>query len=168
MGLHIVLYHPSIIENIGNIARTCLGFNADLHMIRPYGFIWNKSKLNRSSTNHIDEIKITHYDDWDQFMQQTDSEHSQYYFYTRYGQKAPNEFQYNLKNKDIYLVFGNEHYGIDKEILKPHLDTCIRIPMSSSLICLNISNSVAIAGYEVVKQNNYDGLEKLEIFNKEW
>lgn len=168
MGLHIVFQKPSIIENVGNIIRTCAGFKADFHMIRPYGFLWNQSKLNRSSTNHIDEVNIFQYDDWQEFLNKTNSSNSEYYFFTRYGKKAPNEFNYNLENKEIYLVFGNEHYGIDKDILKANLDHCIRIPMSNELICLNVSNSVAIAAYEVVKQNHYKDLELEEVFNKDW
>ena len=168
MSLNIVLYQPSIIENVGNICRTCLGFNMKLHMIRPYGFIWNKSKLNRSSTNHMTDIEIIHYDDWEEFITKTRTENSKYYYYTRYGNKTPSDFKYNLNNEDIYLVFGNEHYGIDKQILKDNLNTCVRIPMSNQLICLNISNSVAIASYEVMKQNNYKDLSLEEAFNKEW
>ena len=167
MSLHIVLYKPSIIENVGNIARTCVAFNCDLHMIRPYGFIWNKSKLKRSSTNHFDLINVYEYDAWEDFLNINNNQNKIIYYYSRYGKKSPNEFKYNLK-QDIYLVFGNEHYGIDKEILKTNLDTCIRIPISNKLICLNISNSVAIACYEVLKQSNYEDLEKLEFFNKEW
>ena len=168
MALNIVLTQPSIIENVGNICRTCLGFNMKLHMVRPYGFIWNKAKLNRSSTNHIDEVEIHQYDDWQEFMQKTQTGNAKYYFYTRYGTKTPSDFKYDLDNEEIYLVFGNEHYGIDKQILKANLDTCVRIPMSSNLICLNISNSVAIASYEVMKQNDYKDLSLFELFNKEW
>ncbi|GAA5414402.1 TrmH family RNA methyltransferase [Ureaplasma ceti] len=168
MSLHIVFQKPSIAENIGNIIRTCVGFGAELHMIRPYGFIWNPSKIARSSTNHMDQCVIHQYDDWEEFYAATHHDNSEYYFYTRYGKKAPSDFHYDLTSKDIYLVFGNEHYGIDKDILKAHLDTCVRIPMTSDLICLNVANSAAIAAYEVVKQNNYPNLELEEIFNKEW
>jgi len=62
MQLHIVLFEPAIILNVGNIARTCLAFNAMLHLIRPYGFIFDRAKLKRSSTNHIDLIQLNQYD----------------------------------------------------------------------------------------------------------
>ena len=107
MSLHIVLYKPSIIENVGNIARTCVAFNCDLHMIRPYGFIWNKSKLKRSSTNHFDLINVYEYDAWEDFLNINNNQNKIIYYYSRYGKKSPNEFKYNLK-QDIYLVFGND------------------------------------------------------------
>ncbi len=165
MSVHIILYEPSIIENVGNIARTCLAFNSKLHLIRPFGFIWDKSKLKRSSTNHFDLIEYFEYDDWNDFVSKCNPE--QIFFYSRYGKKTPNKINYDF-NKDIYLVFGNEHYGIDKKILKTNFDKVIRIPMSKNLICINISNSVAIALYDLYRQNNFDDLCLEEIFNKDW
>ena len=61
-SLNIVLYQPAIILNVGNIARTCYAFNANLHLIKPYGFIFDKTKLKRSSTNHFDLINYYEYD----------------------------------------------------------------------------------------------------------
>lgn len=167
MKLNVVLYEPSIIENVGNIARSCLAFNADLHLIRPFGFIWDKSKLKRSSTNHFEQINYFEYDDWEDFMNKNTSNNNVFYYYTRYGKHTPSSIKYDT-NKNIYLVFGNEHYGINKEILKNNLDNCIRIPMSKNIICINISNSAAIALYEVSKQNNYLDLSLEEVFNKDW
>ncbi len=165
MTINIILYEPSIIENVGNIARTCLAFKAKLHLIRPFGFIWDKSKLKRSSTNHFEMINCYEYDDWDDFLGKNNP--SEIYYFTRYGKKTPSDIQYNFNN-DIYLVFGNEHYGINKQILKSNLNRCIRIPMSENLICINIANSVAIALYDLYRQKNFDGLCLEEIFNKEW
>lgn len=165
MTINIILYEPSIIENVGNIARTCLAFKAKLHLIRPFGFIWDKSKLKRSSTNHFEMIDCYEYDDWDDFLVKNNP--SEIYYFTRYGKKTPSDIQYNFNN-DIYLVFGNEHYGINKQILKSNLNRCIRIPMSENLICINIANSVAIALYDLYRQKNFDGLCLEEIFNKEW
>ena len=165
MTINIILYEPSIIENVGNIARTCLAFKAKLHLIRPFGFIWDKSKLKRSSTNHFEMINCYEYDDWDDFLGKNNP--SEIYYFTRYGKKTPSDIQYNFNN-DIYLVFGNEHYGINKQILKSNLNKCIRIPMSENLICINIANSVAIALYDLYRQKNFEGLCLEEIFNKEW
>ena len=81
MKLNVVLYEPSIIENVGNIARSCLAFNADLHLIRPFGFIWDKSKLKRSSTNHFDQINYFEYDDWEDFINKNTSNNNVFYYY---------------------------------------------------------------------------------------
>lgn len=164
MQLHIVLFEPAIILNVGNIARTCLAFNAMLHLIRPYGFIFDRAKLKRSSTNHIDLIQLNQYDNWNEFIK-LNSENAKYFFYSRWGNLAPNDI--NIKtlvneNPDInlYLVFGNEQTGIPFEILNQYPNQIIRIPMNQNLICLNIANSVSIACYEVLRQLKYHGLYK--------
>ncbi len=158
MKLNVVFFHPAIIENVGNIARTCLAFNASLHLIRPYGFIFNKSRLNRSSTNHFDQIDFFEYDNWDEFEQKNNGE---FFLFTKIGTHSPDEINYlNYDDKNIYLVFGNEHYGIDSEIMKKYQNNLIRIPINENLICINVSNSVAIGCYEVSKQFKYQLLKK--------
>ena len=79
------------------------------------------------------------------------------YFYTRYGHKPHSDFTYN-SDENIYLVFGKESTGIPRRILKPHLDNCARIPMTSNVRALNLSNSVAIVLYEALRQQNYNDL----------
>ena len=88
------------------------------------------------------------------------------YYFTRYGKKAHTEFNYK-NDKKIYLIFGKESTGIPKEILKNHLDRCIRIPATSGVRALNLSNCVAIGVYEVMRQKNYEGLSKVEPFKGE-
>lgn len=158
MKLNIVFYHPSIIENVGNIARTCLAFNASLHLIRPYGFIFNKSRLNRSSTNHFDQIDFFEYDNWLEFEQKNEGE---FFLFTKNGTNSPDQINYlDYQDKNIYLIFGNEHYGIDHEIMEKYHNNLIRIPINKDLVCINVSNSVAIGCYEVLKQFNYHSLKK--------
>ena len=86
-----------------------------------------------------------------------------YYFFTRYGKKNHTEFDFSNTFDNIYLIFGKESTGIPLEILKDNLDNCIRIPMSSNVRCLNVSNSVAIAVYEVLRQQNFNNLSFTEI-----
>lgn len=162
MQLHVVLFEPAIILNVGNIARTCLAFNAKLHLIRPYGFIFDKAKLKRSSTNHIDLVELYQYDNWNDFISKN-SNNSEYFFYSRWGNLSPDQVNFvKLINENcetnIYLIFGNEQTGIHHDILKQYPENIVRIPMNKDLICLNIANSVSIACYEVLKQLNYPGL----------
>lgn len=159
-SLNIVLYQPAIILNVGNIARTCYAFNANLHLIKPYGFIFDKTKLKRSSTNHFDLINYYEYDNWNEFANQI-KENDKIYLFTKKGNKSPNEI--NLKSNyetKTFFVFGNEQYGIDTRIMDCYKNNWIRIPINKDLICLNISNTVAIASYEFSKQNNYENLLK--------
>ncbi len=162
--VNVVLYEPEIPENTGNIMRTCAGFNAKLHLIRPLGFALNTGVIKRSGVNYIDKVDYTLYDDYDDFCSKNPGK---YYFFTRYGKKAPSEFDLSNKDENIYLIFGKESTGIPKEILKNNLDNCTRIPCSDNIRCFNVANSVAMALYEVVRQQDYNNLLKYEPFKGE-
>ena len=162
--INIVLYEPEIPENTGNIMRTCAATNAYLHLIRPLGFALSSSVIKRSGVNYIDKVNYTLYDDWEDFCSKNTGE---YYYFTRYGKKSHSEFDYSDIDKNYYLIFGKESTGIPKEILRKNLDRCIRIPCSDNVRCLNVSNSVAIAVYEVMRQQDYPNLVRHEPFKGE-
>ena len=162
--VNIVLFEPEIPENTGNIMRTCAATKAKLHLIRPLGFAMSDSVVKRSGVNYLDKVDYTLYDDFDDFL---DKNKGELYFFTRYGKKAHSEFDFSDKNKNIYLVFGKESTGIPKEILRKYLDRCIRIPCSDNVRCLNVANSVAIALYEVMRQQDYPDLIRSEPFKGE-
>lgn len=164
MKLHIVLFNPAIILNVGNIARTCYAFNAELHLIRPYGFIFDQSKLKRSSTNHFDLIKLHQYDNWNEFCDLNNT-NSHYYFFSRWGNLNPHQIDVNSiitknTNANIYLIFGNENSGIDKNILNQYPNNIVRIPINQDLVCINVANAVAIGCYEIYRQIDFNNLHK--------
>lgn len=152
---HIVLVHPAIPQNTGNIMRTCAGTNTKLHLIKPLGFSLDEKNIKRSGVNYIDHCDYMIYENFDDFMKKNPGE---YYFLTRYGTKAHTSFDYTNKKKPIYLIFGKESTGIPKEILKNYLDHCMRIPINGNIRALNLSNCVAIMVFEVLRQLNYPGL----------
>ena len=162
--INIVLYEPEIPENTGNIMRTCAATGAKLHLIRPLGFVLNESTIKRSGVNYIDKVDYTLYDDYDDFLSKNIGD---FYYFTRYGKKAHSEFDFSDKDKNIYLIFGKESTGIPKTILRENLDRCIRIPCSDNVRCLNVSNSVAIGVYEVLRQQDYPKLMRVEPFKGE-
>ena len=162
--LNVVLFEPEIPENTGNIMRTCAATGAKLHLIRPLGFRLDQSSIKRSGVNYIDKVDYTLYDDFDDFCEKNSGE---YYFMTRYGKKAHSEFDYSDCSKKIYLIFGKESTGIPKEILKNNLDKCIRIPSTDNVRSLNLSNCVAIVLYEVLRQQDYLDLCRVEPFKGE-
>ena len=90
-----------------------------------------------------------------------------YYYLTRYGKKPHTSFDYSNKDENIYLIFGKESTGIPKEILKNDLEHCMRIPMTDKVRALNVSNSVAIMVYEVLRQQDYNDLLRCEPFKGE-
>ena len=134
---NIVLYQPEIPGNTGNIMRTCVATGTKLHLIKPLGFIIDDAHLKRSGVNYIDKLDYEIYENFEDFQEKNKGE---YYFFTRYGRKPHTEFDFSNKDKNIYLIFGKESTGIPKEILKNHLDNCMRIPMTDNVRALNLSN----------------------------
>lgn len=152
--INIVLYEPEIHVNTGNIMRTCVATGAKLHLIEPLGFILDEKHLKRSGANNIEDLDYQTYINYEEFKRLNPGH---YFFFTRYGHKPHSEGSFEgLDN--IYLIFGKESTGIPKEILKDQLKNCYRIPMTSDVRSLNLSNSVAIVIYEVLRQKKYEGL----------
>lgn len=162
--INVVLFEPEIPGNTGNIMRTCAGTGTKLHLIKPLGFSLEDKYIKRSGVNYIEYCDYTVYENFDDF---TNKNKGTYYFLTRYGKKPHDSFDYSNINDNIYLIFGKESTGIPKEILKNHLNNCMRIPMNKNIRALNLSNSVAIMVYEVLRQQNYRDLLKMEPFKGE-
>ena len=157
---HIVLYQPEIPQNTGNIMRTCVATNTKLHLIKPLGFSLDEAHLKRSAVNYIDKLDYEVYENFEEFKAKNKGV---YYYLTRYGRTPHTSFDYsNKENKDLYFILGKESTGIPKEILQQDLSHCLRIPMTSNVRALNVSNSVAIVIYEVLRQQNYRGLLFME------
>ena len=162
--INVVLYEPEIPQNTGNIMRTCAGTDVYLHLIEPLGFKLDEKSIKRCGVNYIEHCKYKVYKNFDEFMEKNDGK---FYFFTRYGKKPHTTFDFSDSNENIYLIFGKESTGIPKEILKDYLDSCMRIPMNINIRALNLSNSVAIAIYEVLRQQNYNELLFVEPFKGE-
>jgi tRNA (cytidine/uridine-2'-O-)-methyltransferase len=165
---HIVLYHPEIPQNTGNIMRTCAATNMMLHLIEPLGFSLDTKYVKRSAANYLEHVEYKVYKDYEHFLKENKGD---FYYITRYGQKTPDVMDYNVNDRDIYLIFGSESSGIPKEILKHQLDKCLRLPMTDKVRSLNLSNTVAILAYEVLRQQGYKGLfdhEPDSLKGKDW
>ncbi len=159
--IHVVLFQPEIPQNTGNIMRTCAATGAQLHLIKPLGFRLDERAIRRSGMDYRKEVNYQLYEDWPDFFNQHSD--GMYVFLTRYGKKAPSSFDFTSACGDIYLVFGKESTGIDKAILKSHLEECARLPMKADARSLNLSNCVAICIYEVLRQLGYPGLSSVEM-----
>lgn len=141
MKLNVVLYHPEIPQNTGNIMRSCVGFHAKLHLIKPLGFSLDEKKLKRSCLDYYDYLNFEVYENFDDFQSRNKGK---YYFFTRYGHHSPATIDFKKETEDIYLIFGAESTGIAYDILKEHLDECYRIPTTDKIRSLNLSNCAAI------------------------
>ncbi|AOG60336.1 tRNA (cytidine/uridine-2'-O-)-methyltransferase [Spiroplasma helicoides] len=159
--INIILFEPEIANNVGAIMRTCALTNAKLHLIEPFGFIFDKRNFARTSANNFEGCEYVRYEDWAQFCAQNPK--ANVFYMTRYGKKPISDFNFKAIDDEIYIMFGRESTGIDKNILKQNLDKCFRIPMVESGRSLNIANSVGIATYEVLRQWDYLDLSKVEV-----
>ena len=153
--INIVLCEPEIPQNTGNIARTCAATGASLHLIRPLGFEIDNAKLKRAGLDYWDKLDITFYDGLDDFFAKHPEAHV-YYFST----KARHKYSDIAYPDEAWIMFGKETRGLPEELLFEHPDDCVRIPMRDQLRSLNLSNSVAIAVYEILRQWNFDGMQE--------
>lgn len=151
--INIVLIEPEIPQNTGNIARTCAATGASLHLVKPMGFEIDDAKLKRAGLDYWHQLDITYYENSDEFFEKNKGE-EMYFFST----KSKASHVTPVYPKRVFLVFGKETKGLPEELLKENLDRCVRIPMRDGLRSLNLSNSAAIAVYEVLRQRNFDNL----------
>mgnify|MGYP000005168175 FL=1 len=156
--LNIALVEPEIPQNTGNIARTCAATGAALHLIKPLGFSLDDRQMKRAGLDYWDKLDVTLYEDLDEFLSKALP--APKFFYTT---KAPRRHTEVLYPEGCFLVFGKETAGLPEALLESNQDSCVRIPMRESLRSLNLSNSVAIAVYEALRQWNFEGLESVGI-----
>ncbi len=153
--INVVLFEPEIPGNTGNIMRTCVATNTKLHLIKPLGFSLDEKYIRRSGVNYIDNCDYQVYENIEEFYSKNNGT---FYYLTRYGHVPHTSFDYSDKNENIYFIFGKESTGIPAKLLKPHLDHCMRMPMTDKVRALNLSNTVAIMVYEALRQQNYRDL----------
>ena len=162
--LNLVLVEPEIPQNTGNIARTCAATGARLHLVRPMGFEPDDKKLKRAGLDYWHFLDITYYDCLDDFLEQTKGE--KLFFFSTKGTHRYSDISYP---DNCYLLFGRETKGLPEELLLKHPNETLRIPMIDEARSLNLSNSAAIAAYEVLRQWDFpELLNKGELHNHRW
>ncbi len=151
--LNIVLVEPEIPQNTGNIARTCAATGARLHIVKPMGFTPTDKQLKRAGLDYWHLLDITYYDGLDELFEKN-KDGVFYYFST----KAPRKYTDIEYPDNCYIVFGKETRGLPEALLFANPDTTVRIPMIGEARSLNLSNSVAIAVYEILRQWDFPEL----------
>ncbi len=154
-NINIVLHEPQIPQNTGNIARTCAATGASLHIIKPMAFEIDDKKLKRAGLDYWDKLDITYYENLDDFFSKNPN--SNVYYFTTKAKKCYSGIKYPEK---VFIMFGKETSGLPEELLYRNPDNCVRIPMRETLRSLNLSNSVAIAVYEIFRQRDFSGLSE--------
>ena len=152
-SLNIVLVEPQIPQNTGNISRTCAVTGARLHLVGPLGFSIDDAKLKRAGLDYWDMLDITFYESLNEFFQKNSGPF--YYFTT----KAPHTYSDISYPQGAYILFGREDAGLPESLLVQNPDTCVRLPMTKGARSLNLSNTVAVAAYEALRQWGFPELE---------
>jgi tRNA (cytidine/uridine-2'-O-)-methyltransferase len=151
--INIVMVEPEIPQNTGNVARTCAATGARLHLVGPMGFAIDDKKLKRAGLDYWHLLDITYYENLEEFFSKNQGD---FYFFST---KAPHKHTDIQYPDGCYLLFGKETAGLPEKLLHDHPDTTVRIPMISEARSLNLSNSVAVGVYEVLRQWDYPALQ---------
>lgn len=151
--INIVLVEPEIPQNTGNIVRTCAATGAALHLVRPLGFEINDSKLKRAGLDYWHELDIKYYDSLDSFLSYAKDE--KLFFFTTKAQKRYSDVLYPER---VFMLFGKETAGLPEDLLYNNAGSCVRLPMRNNLRSLNLSNTVAVAVYEALRQRDFKDL----------
>lgn len=144
----IVLVEPEIPQNTGNIGRTCVATNSELHLIGPMGFEISDKQLKRAGLDYWPHLKWFYYDSFDQWREKCQP-NEQIFFFSTKAQKY--HFQASFKVGD-WLVFGKETKGLHPEILRLAPENNLKIPLLGPTRSLNLATSVAISVYEGIRQ----------------
>lgn len=161
---NIVLVEPEIPQNTGNIARTCAATGCTLHLVKPLGFEISDKYLKRAGLDYWEFVEVKIWDSFDALVAAYPV--GNYYFFTTKGRKR--HVDASFKDGD-FLVFGKETAGLPEELLIKHPENCLRIPMMGELRSLNLSNSVAIAVYEGLRQLDFESFNtKGELHRLKW
>jgi tRNA (cytidine/uridine-2'-O-)-methyltransferase len=152
--LNIVLVEPEIPQNCGNIARTCAATGSRLHLIHPLGFDVSEKAVKRAGLDYWHLVDVREYANLADFFSKNDVQ-KMFCLST----KAPRCYTEADLTGDCYLFFGKETKGLPEDFLEANRESCVRIPMRSEARSLNLSNSVAIAVYEALRQQNFPDLQ---------
>lgn len=161
MKLHIVLVEPEIPSNTGNISRTCSVIGAALHLVHPLGFDISEKQVRRAGLDYWSELELYEYNSFDEVREKYPKDG--FFYCSTKGKKVYSDVNYrdeSEKGRDIFLVFGKETKGLPESLLKQNYGRCIRIPMLTNMRSLNLSNSVAIVAYEVLRQHGFENMQK--------
>lgn len=152
--INIVMVCPQIPQNTGNVARTCAATGARLHLVGPMGFKADDRKLKRAGLDYWEHLDITYYKDLDDFLQRNPQ--GPFFYFSTKARHVYSDVSYP---DGCFLLFGAETTGLPEELLLRNPDSCVRLPMMQGLRSLNLSNTVAVAVYEVLHQWNFPALQ---------
>ncbi len=148
MSLNIVLIEPEIPNNTGNIGRLALGSGCHLHLVKPFGFQIDDTRLKRAGLDYWQHLSVTYYENIEDFFNK--NKNANMVFLSSHGKKN----HWDIKFEDnMFLVFGKESVGLPKSIIETQPEKLFKIPLYSDHVrSLNLANAVGIVVYEGLKR----------------
>lgn len=164
MKLNIVLVEPEIPQNTGNIVRTCAITGAKLHLVHPLAFKIDEKSVKRAGLDYWDKLEIEEHSSLEKFLNKYKPEENNMFFATTKGKTKYTDIDYS-NMEEVYVLYGKETKGLPEWLLEKYLDTkTVRIPMLPVLRSLNLSNSVAIITYEILRQHSFEDLQGVSTY----
>lgn len=147
MPLNIVLIEPEIPNNTGNIGRLALASGSNLHLVKPFGFEIDDTRLKRAGLDYWQHLSVTYYENIDAFFKI--NKDKKMAFLSSHGTKS----HWDIPFEDhMFLVFGKESVGLPKMLIDTNSDSLFKIPLFSEHVrSLNLANAVSIVVYEGLK-----------------
>ncbi|MBQ3408050.1 MAG: tRNA (uridine(34)/cytosine(34)/5-carboxymethylaminomethyluridine(34)-2'-O)-methyltransferase TrmL [Clostridia bacterium] len=159
MKINIVMVEPEIPQNTGNIARTCAITGAKLHLVRPLGFQITDRALKRSGLDYWDKLDVEEHISLQKFLEKYPPEMNNMFFASTKASHCYSDVDYS-KYDEVFVLYGKETKGLPEDLLQKYIGQTVRIPMRNTLRSLNLSNSVAIITYEILRQTGFEGLKE--------
>lgn len=151
--INIVLFCPEIPQNTGNIARTCSVTGAALHIIKPIGFEISDKTLKRAGLDYWNTLEVYYYESYLDFVDKNPD--AEIFYFSSKGKIRYTDVEYP---DNTYLMFGRETAGLPEDLINSNMERVLRMPMLHNRRCLNLSNAVAIATYEVLRRWDFEGM----------
>ena len=160
MKINVVMVEPEIPQNTGNIARTCAATGAKLHLVHPLGFSISDKYLKRAGLDYWDKLEIGEHESLTAFLEKYKPEENNMFYATTKAKHCYSNVDFSNMD-EVFVLFGKETKGLPEDLLKKYIDDTIRIPMIGNLRSLNLSNSVAIIVYEILRQQDFKDLNQI-------
>ena len=147
MALNIVLFEPEIPNNTGNIGRLSLASGANLHLVKPFGFQLEDSRVKRAGLDYWKHISLTIYESTEDFYSKNADKKMVYF-----SSHAKQDYWSADYEDEIFLIFGKESKGLPKEIIEENIDKTYKIPLFSEHVrSINLANAVSVVVYEGIR-----------------
>jgi len=146
---HVVLVAPEIHWNTGNIGRTCLAVDANLHLIKPIGFSLDSREVRRAGLDYWENVKLTVWEGFDEFLVDMAPQSGEVAVFSKKGAKS---YWSMPSPQRLFLIFGSETRGLPESILERYANVAFHIPITSKTRSLNLSTAAGLALYESLRK----------------